>query len=64
MRRGRTPRQPLVIRSRFEPSRLAATSLVEAYARLVPIRHHPIVAAPSPQAVPLVTTRQEGGSAQ
>ena len=62
MRRSRTPSRPLVIRSRFEPSHLAAASLVEAYACLVPIRHRPILAAPPPRAVPLATTRQEGGS--
>ena len=49
-RREPPPRPNLILRSRFEPHRLAADHLTEAYAKVVPIRRRPLPAGASKQA--------------
>ena len=53
--------RPLVVRRRFEPSRVAAACLAAAYERVVPIARRPVRAAREPDGADRVTAaRREG----
>jgi hypothetical protein len=61
--RGNRRTRVMAIHPRFEPSRVAAACLVDAYERLVPLRRRPI-RTPALPARPMVhRTHQEGGVA-
>ncbi len=48
MREEPRHRQSLTVRPRFEPNRLAAEHLADAYERVVPISRRMLAAAPRP----------------
>jgi hypothetical protein len=59
--RGSRRSRVVMTHPRFEPSRVAAACLVDAYGRLVPLRHRAVRTALPPQAIPAVSrVPQEG----